>query len=152
MEDKVLGRIQWNKMTSISDFRGYWVLKVGVWGGLTWCSVNAKFEPNRKGSVLKRPKFDRFDVEWPMSYRNVLYLLNCNFMFRFAIVVLLGCCEFNPNVTCLRIHVCPRIAIPTAAGVWKESSGSAKWGMFLAVSANKEKNRVRDIDSLTDKV
>ena len=51
-----------------------------------------------------------------MCYHNVLYLLNCKLLFRLAIVVLLGCCEFNPNVTCVRIHVCSRIAIPHAAG------------------------------------
>ena len=49
-----------------------------------------------------------------MCYRNVLYLLNCTL--RLVIVVLLGCWEFNPNVTCVRIHFCSRIAIPHDAG------------------------------------
>ena len=37
-----------------------------------------------------------------MCYRNALYLLNCKLLFRLAIVRLLGCYEFNPNVTCVR--------------------------------------------------
>ena len=53
-----------------------------------------------------------------MCYRNVLYLLNCKLLFRLAIVVLLGCCGFKPNVTCERIHVCQPIAILQAAGAW----------------------------------
>ena len=65
LEDKMLDRIQWPKMTSISDLRGHWVLKVGVWGDLIWYNIYAEFEPNGKGSVPKLPKFDRFDVEWP---------------------------------------------------------------------------------------
>ena len=51
-----------------------------------------------------------------MFYRNVLYLLNCKLLFRLAIVVLSGYCEFNANVTCVRIHVCSRVTIPHAAG------------------------------------
>ena len=50
--------------------------------------------------------------------------------FRFAFVALLGCCEFNPNVTCVRIHVCSRIAMPHTAGAWWKASGSAKRGCF----------------------
>ena len=45
---------------------GYWVLKVCVWGWVLWCNIYAEFEPNRTGSVSKWPKFDRFDVEWPI--------------------------------------------------------------------------------------
>ena len=41
-----------------------------------------------------------------MCYRNVLCLLNYKLLFRLAVVVLLGCFDFNPNVTSVRIHVC----------------------------------------------
>ena len=49
---------------------------------------------------------------------NVLQLLNCNLLFRLAIVALLGYSEFNQNVTRVRIRVYSRIAITHAAGVW----------------------------------
>ena len=38
------------------------------------------------------------DMYTLMCYRNDLCLLKCKLLFRIAIVVLLGCCEFNPNV------------------------------------------------------
>ena len=68
-----------------------------------------------------------------MSYT----LFNCKLLCRLAIAVLLGCCEFNPNVTCVRIHVCSRIAVPHAAGTWWEASGSAKWRCFGKQEKNK---------------
>ena len=67
-------------------------------------------------------------VVFSMCYHGFLYLLKCKLLFRSAIVVLLGCCEFKPNVTSVRIHVCSRIAMPHTAGAWWVASGSAKWG------------------------
>ena len=58
-EDKMLSQVPWPRVTSISDLRGHQLLKVGVWGGLTWCDICAKFEPNRRGSVSEWPKSDR---------------------------------------------------------------------------------------------
>ena len=51
-----------------------------------------------------------------ICYHNVLYLLNSKLLFCLAIMVLLGCLEFNLNVTCVGIHVCSRIAVPHADG------------------------------------
>ena len=43
-------------------------------------------------------------------YRSALYLLNIKLLFRLTIVVLLDSCEFNMNVTAVRIYDCPPIA------------------------------------------
>ena len=64
-----------------------------------------------------------------MCYRSVLYLFNCKLLLRLASVVLLGCCEFNPNVTCAR----------------REVSDSAKWGCFGLLWLT-GKNGGRDIE------
>ena len=52
LEDKMLSRISWPKMTSISDLRGHNGLKVGIWGLFAMGSVWAKFERNQKWSML----------------------------------------------------------------------------------------------------
>ena len=73
----------------------------GCLGAITRPTVDA---------IRRRDSVARFDVRRVflfferlmyilMCYRNVLYLLNCKLLFRLAIVILLGCCEFNPNVT-----------------------------------------------------
>ena len=75
-----------------------------------------------------------------MSYCNVLYLLNCKLLFRLAIMVLLGCCEFNPNVT----YVCENSRLLTnrqticcqgVIGGFRQH----ELGMFQTASANREK-------------
>ena len=79
-EDKMLSQIPWPGMNSISDVRGHRVLKVGVWGDLIWHNIYAEFQPNRKGSVSKWPKFARFGVEWPTKYSptNVWKIVDCS--------------------------------------------------------------------------
>ena len=52
LEDKMLSRIPWPKMTSISDPRGHNGLKVVLWGLLARGSVAAQFERNQKESIL----------------------------------------------------------------------------------------------------
>ena len=61
-------------------------------------------------AILRRNSVARFDVGRDFQfferlmyilicYHNDLQLLNCKLLFRLAIVVLLGYCEFNPSVT-----------------------------------------------------
>ena len=70
-----------------------------------------------------------------MCYPSVQYLLNYNLLSRLAIVVLVGCCEFNPNVTCVRItpaHESPCHMLPGGFG-------QREVGMLRAAPANWEK-------------
>ena len=50
------------------------------------------------------------------QYVKISLVLDNSFLFPLAIVVLSDCFEFSPNVTCVRIHVYSRIAMPYAAG------------------------------------
>ena len=68
--------------------------------------------------------FERLLI-FSVCYHGVLYQLNRNVLFRFAIVVLLGCCEFKWNVTLehfkyvsirLSLNVCSRIACHMLSG------------------------------------
>ena len=101
-------------------------------------------------SIRRRESVAHFDIwqvllfserllYFSMYYHGVAYQLNCKLLLRFAIVVLLGCCEFKPNVTCVRIHVWSPIAMPHTAGAWWKASGSAKWGCYRLVCVT-EKN------------
>ena len=79
-------------------------------------------------------------------FSSVLYLLNIKLLFRLTIVELLGCCEFNPNVTSVRIssvHQLLSHMLPEPGG---EDSGRAKWGCCGLLELTGE-NRARDIDS-----
>ena len=69
-----------------------------------------------------------------MCYRNVLYMLNCKLLFRLAIVVLLGSCEFNPNVTCVKIHVCSRyVCVCVACGYGARDMQHVAWRSRIAI-------------------
>ena len=86
-----------------------------------------------------------------ICYHNVLYLLKCKLLFCIAIMILLGCCEFSPNVTCVRINVCSKSPYHMLPG--RDRRLRAAWSGDASGSFGKQgKNRGRDIDSLNDKI
>ena len=76
-----------------------------------------------------------------MRYRGILYLLICKLLFRLTTVVLLGCCEFNPNVrenSCLLTKHRATCHRGVMGGFWQ-----LKVRMLRTDSANGEKWRER---------
>ena len=87
-KDKMLRQIPWPRMASTSYHISHWLLKLNVWGGLIWSNIYAEVKPNRKGSVSKWSKFDRFDMEWPKDKAGRdWYVLRRKFCFVFGNLV-----------------------------------------------------------------
>ena len=116
----------------------------------TICGVFMRAPSPTVDAMRRRKSVAHFDVGWVflfferlmyilIHYRNVLCLLNCKLLFRPAIVILLGCCEFNLNVSVWESRLLTNRHTTCCRGVIGDF-GQREVGMLRAVSSNRKKN------------